>query len=349
MSIRSYINRALYPVLKVFGLNKVMFRALDWLKNGHKKAVFRKQLNCVLDNHSSKAYNLPLFMCQRNELHRLPFFLNYYRNLGIDHFFIIDNDSDDGSIEFLKRQDDVSIWYTKASYKESNFGMYWCNFLLTKYGTGKWCVTCDPDEFLVYPNIETRNLNELTNWMDSIKQNSLFCVMLDCYSDTDIDKTYIKDGNVFRSCQYFDRFNFTQRYNAKLGNVWVQGGVRMRKHFKLNPSKAPAQNKVPLIKWEKSYEYLSSMHHTNTPSLNCSVYKDNRYVSGAIFHFKYVSEFKTKVEEEMKRKEHYDGGIEYKSYHEKGYESLYDPFWSLQYKDSQQLLELKYIHNGEWF
>ncbi|MEM9776934.1 MAG: glycosyltransferase family 2 protein, partial [Chloroflexota bacterium] len=37
----------------------------------------------------------------RNEGLRIPYFLTYYRQLGIKHFFVVDNGSDDGSVEYL--------------------------------------------------------------------------------------------------------------------------------------------------------------------------------------------------------------------------------------------------------
>ncbi len=49
----------------------------------------------------------------RNEMHRIPFFLKYYRDIGVDHFFFIDNGSSDGFIEFAEQQPDCSIWYTE--------------------------------------------------------------------------------------------------------------------------------------------------------------------------------------------------------------------------------------------
>ena len=45
-------------------------------------------------------------MC-RNERLRLPAFLNHYRSLGVDEFLVIDNDSSDGSTEYLAAQADV--------------------------------------------------------------------------------------------------------------------------------------------------------------------------------------------------------------------------------------------------
>ena len=39
-----------------------------------------------------------LLLCTlRNERIRLPYFLRYYRDLGINHFLFVDNGSDDGS------------------------------------------------------------------------------------------------------------------------------------------------------------------------------------------------------------------------------------------------------------
>ena len=40
----------------------------------------------------------------QNENVRLPFFLKYYRDLGVGHFLIVDNDSDDGGREYLAEQ-----------------------------------------------------------------------------------------------------------------------------------------------------------------------------------------------------------------------------------------------------
>ena len=50
------------------------------------------------------------FIVLRNEKVRLPFFLKYYRALGIKHFFIVDNGSTDGSTQYLAAQSDVSLW-----------------------------------------------------------------------------------------------------------------------------------------------------------------------------------------------------------------------------------------------
>jgi len=348
--LRDLANKMLAPVLKTLGIERKVVQYVAEAKNKKREKSFADQLEPKIVSENYDVVTHPLFCCARNEMHRIPFFLEYYRNMGVDHFFFIDNNSTDNFIEYMKQQPDCSVWFTKYSYKESNFGMAWCNYLLKTYGTGKWCLTVDPDEFFVYPKMESRNLIELTEHLDSIEQPSVLSLMIDAYSDKPVSETYLNaDDSPFDICPYFDRFNYRQEMNWELENVWLQGGVRMRKFFNQKPEKAPAQNKIPLIKWKSEYKYLSSMHHTNTNAINCTIKNDNRFLSAALFHYKYVSALQEKVAEEMTRKQHYESGAEYKKYKEQGFETLYDEDWAVKYENSEQLLTLQMMHIGEWF
>jgi hypothetical protein len=102
------------------------------------------------------------FVVLRNEAARLPYFLDHYRDLGVAHFLMIDNGSDDGSTEMLAAQPDVTLWQTSASYRASRFGLDWLNWLLWRHGHGRWCLTVDADELLVYDQMETRKLPALS-------------------------------------------------------------------------------------------------------------------------------------------------------------------------------------------
>ncbi len=63
----------------------------------------------VTRTDSIRPRDLLVFVTQRNERPRLPHFLDYYRSLGVGHFLIVDNDSDDGSRDYLAAQPDVSL------------------------------------------------------------------------------------------------------------------------------------------------------------------------------------------------------------------------------------------------
>ena len=61
-----------------------------------------------------------VFTTLKNEVMRLPYFLGFDRERGINHLFIINNASNDGSGEFLKKQPDMHYSYTTMSYKGSS-------------------------------------------------------------------------------------------------------------------------------------------------------------------------------------------------------------------------------------
>ncbi len=290
-----------------------------------------------------------LVCCARNEMTRMPSFLDHYRQLGVGHFLVLDNQSEDGLQDYLAQQPDCSSWVANGSYKASNFGMDWCNSLLAQYGVGKWCITVDPDEFLVYPHCERRGLRSLTDRMDAIGQPSLFTVMIDAYGEAPLSQNRLASGvDPFHICPWFDRFNLTQRFDPETQSFWVQGGVRMRRFFADRPQQAPALNKVPLVRWRDGLRYVSSMHHLNNPALNCTVLDRPEAVSGALFHFKYVNLLQQKATEEMVRGEHYAGSVEYKAYLEAGDVVLFDPDISIKYGGSQQLVRLGFMQAGSW-
>jgi hypothetical protein len=83
-------------------------------------------------------------MTIRNESQRLPFVLDHHRKLGVRQFLIVDNDSTDGSHQFLVDQPDVSLWHTASSYKASRFGMDWLTWLMLRYGHGHWTCWREP-------------------------------------------------------------------------------------------------------------------------------------------------------------------------------------------------------------
>ena len=96
------------------------------------------------------------FLLVRNERDRLPWLLEYYRGLGVDRFLLLDNDSDDGTRDWLLAQGpDLHLFHTEASFAASGAGMRWMNRLLDEHGSGAWCLTVDADEALVYPHCET--------------------------------------------------------------------------------------------------------------------------------------------------------------------------------------------------
>ena len=291
------------------------------------------------------------FVTLRNERIRLPYFLQYYRERGVAHFVFVDNDSTDGTREYLAAQKDCSVWTTPASYKRSRFGMDWLNALLRQYGSGHWCVVVDPDEFLLYPFCDTRPIPALTDWLESSSIKSFGAMLLDMYPKGPITaQPYAEGQNPFDIACWFDSGNYMIDRNWEFGNLWIQGGPRARLFFPDKPERAPALNKIPLVKWEKHYAFASSTHMLLPRGLNL-VFDEwgGEKASGVLLHAKFLDTFTHKAREELERKQHYANSHEYKAY-AAGLQQ--DPNlwckWSERFINWRQLEILGLMSKGNW-
>ena len=291
------------------------------------------------------------FVTLRNEKPRLPFFLKYYRALGIDHFLIVDNGSTDGGREMLAGEPDVSLWTTEASYRKSRFGTDWLNWLKFRYGHKHWTLTVDPDEFLIYPFSDTRPITALCDWLDQSAIRSLGTLLPDMYPKGPLESfTYQPGQDPFEIANWFDAGNYMVSKNPKYGNLWIQGGPRARSYFADTPEKAPSLNKIPLVKWDRKYAYASSTHMLLPRGLN-QVYDEGggEKLSGVLLHAKFLDSFAEKAAEEVERREHFAKGREYDAYHNQSTSpnGLWCE-WSERYMGWRQLELLGLMSKGNW-
>jgi len=291
-----------------------------------------------------KELNLPedglvcAFVC-RNESQRLPYFLQYYREQGITHFFAIDNGSGDGTVDYLAKQDDVFLWQSGLSFNKANFGSVWFELVLRSYALGRWCTTVDVDELLYYPDCETVKLADYCASLDRLGKRVLPTVLLEMYSEVPVaNALYSKGERFLDTCPYFDSQFYHSRFDRAgpfRNLIYFFGGVRERV---FGQNDAFCQSKVSLIKYDEDTILAGGQHWTNLPR---AVITESR---GCLLHFKYFSDFAGKVTEEVKRKEHYQGALQYQQYVSRldrdasGF-TLYDAQHSVEFTHSEQLIE----------
>ena len=246
----------------------------------------------------SEKMEIRLFMNVRNESLRLPFFLKHYRRLGVDRFFIVDNVSNDGTIDTLLKEPDVHIWSTQQSYADAHYGIDWMQYLIWRYGKQRWCLVVDADELLLYPGWLNMTLQQ---WCKQHQNAGFDCVrmfLLDAYlNNTPADKKQIYD-RLLQLDWFYDADPSLYALNI---NNHVVGGMR-RRMFGVDACLI----KHPLFLCNSHTVLHEGMH------MHCGQRPSD--VKGVLLHTKFLDDFACRVTEEVRRKEHWDGAKEYKKY-----------------------------------
>ena len=152
----------------------------------------------------SRQGEVRLFSKIRNEKLRLPAFLRHYRSLGVDRFFIVDNDSTDGSTEYLLAGPDVHLFGLVPAFEKQG-GALTGSALLREFGVGSWCVTVDVDELLSFPGSEQANLRQLTCYLDRQGYEALTCLLLDLYPSGSLSACrFSPEEDLLTAAPYFD-------------------------------------------------------------------------------------------------------------------------------------------------
>jgi hypothetical protein len=338
-------------------IKKILYK--KWKSSLHPKvremvnraACALNQLEPVEDNTSRIIKGDRILMTMgRDENARIPYFLEYYRNLGINHFLFVDNQSTIPMADLLCGQKDVSLWRTDQSYLDSKYGVDWMNALLSKYAVDHWALTVDLDEFFVYPNMETRSYDDLLCFLEDIDKPSLFCMLVDMYPKDSIFSARVPIGEApLKYASYFDKHGYYQ-IKSSHEDTWVRGGPRMRAFNSNQVRSAPALNKTPLIKWSRRYAYYLSTHVAYPKRLN-HAHRKYHEPTGALLHFKFVSGFHEKMDQAIKLKNHYNNSQEYQKYLDRIQDNEnYTLYCSVskRYKSTESLLEANLITAGCW-
>jgi hypothetical protein len=294
---------------------------------------------------SPKKGEVFLFSSIKNNVRYLPWFLDYYRGIGIDRFFLVDNASSDGTAEYLLAQQDVHLFWSDDLFAKVSAGMRWINELITNHGAGHWCIFADCDEALVVPGVEDGGISSLLSYMERKGHEALSGFMLDMYPETmDACGEYQPGDNLIDYSPYFDN---NQKFFGGLKSPYrrVRGGARMRMFGGVE-----WLEKVPIIKGGGEMKYLGN-HHISPARLSD--------VTGAFLHFNLAQ----KADQLLRATgvvEH--GDIEdrrgccrnrYSNYQtvleerERGHSNLCAD--SLKYIDSRQLVELGLLQSSDDF
>lgn len=296
----------------------------------------------IIDQEIILAPNdIPLFSVQRNEMLRLPCFLEYYRKLGVTKFFFTDNNSTDGSFEYLLAQPDCYVFWTKDNHNQAGAGMMWNQYLIQKYVLhNQWYLVIDADELFVYPDCETQPLSQFINYLNTTDYDAVASYVLDMFPKNEKEQLAIKSGDnlIEKSPYFYNHYIFNHQIESPYHRV--RGGI-----FHVFGQNIPL-NVTPLLKKREPYIKLLSSRHLTTPTKIADV-------TSCLLHFKFIGDFYQKSLDETKRKQHWGGGIAYQRYMQLFDNIIKDDFnftdldKTTKYKNSQQLVNLGLIKTSE--
>ena len=300
---------------------KALIKGENWDLASQKKARIygvkrcRDKFNAIYDNTKNiKKGDVILLTMGKNENKRIPYFIKYYKEMGIDHLIFIDNNSDIPMQTVIKDDSMISLFHTDDCYVKSNFGVDWMNHFNQKYGVGHWVLTVDLDEFFVYPNMDERSYASFIHYLDLLGQKSVFTPLIDMYPNGSISSAEILSGeSPLEKTNYYDGSGY-KCYLGTHGEIYFKGGPRLHHFCYGNIDQAPTLNKNSLIKWQDNVLYLSSTHSVSPAHLNGLNPNEHEAVTGALLHFKFISEIKEKALYAIKNNNHYNGSAEYKTY-----------------------------------
>ncbi|HKM62716.1 MAG TPA: glycosyltransferase family 2 protein [Acidisphaera sp.] len=236
-----------------------------------------------------------VFATMRNEAVRLPAFLDHYRRLGVNRFFVVDNNSTDDTPAILNGAVDVVPFYTAASFRDTDAGRQWTDALRERFGHGHWCLTLDGDEFLCFPAVERFDLHDLSRYFDRCGYEGLFALMLDMYpGGPPADATYQAGGSLVAAFPLFDPAGYDATVATRFPRIGIRGGMRRRVFAEESDDKVVAVlRKTPLIRWRRGISYKLVTHSHSVIRL--------ADVTGVLLHFKYMQNFSDFVTAEVAR------------------------------------------------
>ena len=256
--------------------------------------------------HSVRQTGPLVFAVMRNEALRLPRFLEYYRQLGAAGFVIVENNSNDETLEILRRQGDVLLYRTSASFVRKEA---WLDFLLRRHGTDRWCLVVDADELLDFPGGAELGLSGLAAQLENGGWNALHAVLLDLYPPGSVSTVdYRAGGDYFDLDWYFDPMSSMRKaprvfWKGSGLDYRFEGGVRERVFGVSN-----CCSKFPFFKFDPGMFLHDGQHYLEGARI--------APMRGVLYHFKYLQDFVPHAREEISRAQHWKEASEYRRYTE---------------------------------
>ena len=286
--------------------------------------------------------NVILICLVKNDLIRIKEFIKHYNKLGVINYVFIDNNSTDGTFEYLKSLENITLFSIDINYSTIR-RQAWITKVMSYFGYNRWFLIVDSDEFLVYNKCEQNDINKLIKIMESKNVTKLKSLMIDMYADGEfLNIENNNSNNILDSYCYFDVDTYEQERNKRF--ELVRGGMRKRVFYKYG-NISPFLIKYPITYYQKGELQYNS--HFSYP-----FYKNfSLDLNLALLHYKFLPNDLEKIKIRVEEKNYASGSKEYNSYlnaYKSNKKLNFKNNKSKKYSSSRDLNKIKLIKEIQW-
>lgn len=270
----------------------------------------------------------------KDEIERMKLFYDHYRALGVHQFIVIDNDSSDGTREFVSSQRDTMVYLIKNIYQTQK-RQAWIEKVLALTGYNRWYVVVDSDELLDYVGSENHTLAQLIDYHSNHGDDYLQGYLVDMYSEGPIFSVSCSYKEIPHICNLFDRNSYFID-----GDKHVLGGSRHRL-FGINnllSKQTIFLFKPGVINCHSHYLYAGNK---KIPDEFCYVLR----------HYKFLKKDRLSYEKRVEERSFHNNSIEYKNIMDQLKPSCdvsFEYAGSAKYDNSESLRVLPFLTWTAW-
>jgi len=124
--------------------------------------------------------------------------------MGDIQFVVVDDRSTDKTPDILASEPDVTVFAPKQGSTYAKDKRAWRGTLLDGLAEGRWCLSIDADERLIWRGYPQRTISTLLTDMDRKGAKALIATMLDMYTDRPIAEHVAGDSPLFETFDHYD-------------------------------------------------------------------------------------------------------------------------------------------------
>ena len=270
----------------------------------------------------------------KDELDRMKLFMDHYRMLGVRQFIIVDNNSTDGTREYVAKQPGTRVYLVEESFQTQK-KQAWIEKVLALTGYNQWYIVVDSDELIDYVGSEMHTVDELIQLKAKMGKTRLQGYMVDMYSKHPLFTQKCNYYEIPKVFCLFDRNSYTEEKPNK-----VMGGPRSR----LFGMKI-ALSKQSIFYFKPEMLYANS-HYLYLP--DSESYEDNCFV---VKHYKFLEQDRPVYEDHVRKGNYYNNSQKYKvimGHIGEAKDVTYVYEQSVAYETSESLKQLPFVKWVDW-